>query len=144
MRHQKSGRRLGRNSSHRTAMYRNMVTSLLEHGRIRTTEAKAKELRKFAERTITKGMRLGDVLEKPAGERSREEQARVVHAMRMAGRMVRSREVLDRLFTDIVPSLKGRAGGYTRIMKLGRRVGDAAPMVLIELVNHEIGAKAEA
>lgn len=139
MRHQKSGRKLGRNASHRRAMYRNMVTSLLEHGRIRTTEAKAKELRKFAERTISKGMRLGDVLEKPADKRSREEQARVVHAMRMAGRMVRSREVLNRLFSDIVPSFKGRAGGYTRIMKMGRRPGDAAPMVVIELVNHEPG-----
>lgn len=134
MRHGKSGRRLGRNSAHRRAMYRNMVTSLLEHGRIRTTEHKAKELRRYAEKTITKCLRVADVAEKPEDKRTREEQARLVHALRMAGRMVRSREVLGKLLTEIAPKMKGRPGGYTRIIKLGRRVGDAAPMALIELV----------
>lgn len=115
-------------------MYRNMVTSLLKHTRIRTTEAKAKELRKFAEKTITKAIRVLDLVDKPREERSREEQARLVHAMRMAGRQVREREVLSKLFNELAPALKTRPGGYTRIMKLGPRPGDAAPMVIIELI----------
>ena len=123
-------------------MYRNMVTSLLEHGRIKTTESKAKELRKYAERTISTSLRLGDLLTKPADKRSREEQLKVVHAMRMAGRLVRSKDVINKLFTEIAPRMQGRPGGYTRIMKLGRRVGDAAPVVLIELVGDEKQAEA--
>jgi large subunit ribosomal protein L17 len=115
-------------------MYRNMVTSLLEHGRIKTTELKAKELRRYAEKTISKSLRVGDLLERPVDERTPAEQSRVVHAMRMAGRMVRSREVLQKLFEEIAPRMKGRPGGYTRIVKVGRRVGDAAPMAIIELV----------
>lgn len=134
MRHAKAGRRLGRTSAHRQAMYRNMVTSLLEHGRIRTTELKAKELRRYAEKTISKSLRLGDLLDTPVAKRTPEEQSRVVHAMRMAGRMVRSRDVLRKLFEEIAPRMRGRPGGYTRIVKVGRRVGDAAPMAIIELV----------
>ena len=135
MRHERSGRKLGRNSPHRRAMYRNMVTSLLEHERIRTTEAKAKELRRFAERTITKAMRVLPLMEKK--KRSKEDGAKIVHAMRMAGRLIRSREIIHKLFNEIAPKLKGRPGGYTRILRVGRRVGDAAPMVLIELVSRE-------
>lgn len=134
MRHGKAGRKLGRTSAHRQAMYRNMVTSLLEHGRIETTELKAKELRRYAEKTISKSLRVGDLLDRPVDKRTPEEQSRVVHAMRMAGRMVRSREVLQKLFEEIAPRMKGRPGGYTRIVKIGRRVGDAAPMAIIELV----------
>lgn len=134
MRHRKSGRKLGRNSSHRSALWRNMVTSLLEHGRIRTTEPKAKELRGFTERTISKAIRVQDIVAKPLEERSREEQAKLVHAMRMAGRMVRSKEVLTRLFTEMAPALKTRPGGYTRIVKMVARPGDAAPMALIEVL----------
>lgn len=137
MRHGKSGRRLGRNSSHRKAMYRNMVTSLLEHERIETTLAKAKELRGKTERNISIALRLGDLLEKEKDARSREEQTKVVHAMRMVGRTVQDREVLDKLFTDIAPRLKGRPGGYTRIIKTRRRPGDAAEMAIIELVCRE-------
>ncbi len=134
MRHQKSGRKFGRNSAHRRAMFRNMVTSLIEHERITTTEAKAKELRRHAEKTITKPLRLGDVLTKPREERSPEEQGRYVHALRMAGRTVRTRAALQKLFREVAPKMKGRNGGYTRIIKVGRRPGDAAPMAIVELV----------
>lgn len=134
MRHQKSGRKLGRNSSHRKAMYRNMVTSLLDHERIETTLAKAKELRGKTERNITIALRLGDILEKDKEKRSRAEQDKVVHAMRKVARTVQDREILSKLFDDIAPRLKGRPGGYTRIIKTRRRVGDAAEMAIIELV----------
>ena len=137
MRHRKSGRQLGRNSAHRRAMFRNMVTSLLEHGRIRTTEAKAKELRRHVEKTITRGVRLADVVAKPEEDRSAEERARLVHAIRMAGRMVRDREVLLKLFNEYGQRYRDRSGGYTRIIKMGPRVGDAAPMAMIELVDRD-------
>jgi large subunit ribosomal protein L17 len=131
MRHGKHGRQLGRNSAHRKAMYRNMVTSLLEHERITTTLHKAKELRRYTERTITIGVRLGDLLGKE--ERDRAEAARVHAAMREAGKMVRTQEILHKLFGDIAIRYREGGGGYTRIVKLGRRVGDAAEMAIIEL-----------
>ncbi len=131
MRHQKSGRKFGRNSSHRTAMFRNMVTSLIEHERITTTEAKAKELRGIAEKTITISLRLGELLGKSKDQRTPDEQAR--HRPRPAHG--RPREVLHKLFDDVAPKLAGRPGGYTRIVKIGQRVGDAAPMAIIELVS---------
>jgi large subunit ribosomal protein L17 len=134
MRHQKSGRKFGRNSSHRAAMFRNMVTSLIEHERITTTEAKAKELRRFAERTITKSLRVGEIMDKAVEERTPAEQAQLVHAMRMAGRMIRSREMIHKLFEELAPKLRGRNGGFTRVLKLGRRPGDGAPMAVVELV----------
>lgn len=134
MRHRKSGRPLGRNSTHRKAMYRNMVTSLLEHERITTTEAKAKELRRFAEKTISRGLSVQELLAKPVEERTHEDKARIVHAFRMAGRLVHSREILAKLFSDIAPRYKTRPGGYTRIIKTAPRVGDAARMAIIELV----------
>jgi large subunit ribosomal protein L17 len=134
MRHRKSGRPLGRTSTHRKAMYRNMVTSLLEHERITTTEAKAKELRRFVEKTITRGRSVQALLAKPEADRTRDEKARIVHAYRMAGRLVRSRAILDKLFTTIAPRYTTRPGGYTRIVKTAPRVGDAARMAIIELV----------
>jgi large subunit ribosomal protein L17 len=134
MRHRKSGRPLGRNSAHRSAMYRNMVTSLLEHERITTTEAKAKELRRFAERTITRGLSVQEILAKPEEQRTGAEKASIVHAYRMAGRLVRSREILEKLFTEIAPRYSTRPGGYTRIVKTVPRIGDAARMAIIELV----------
>lgn len=134
MRHRKSGRKLGRSSAHRRSLFRNMVTSLLEHERITTTEAKAKELRRFADKTISKSIRVHEIAEKPAEQRTPREQAQLVHAMRMAGRMVRSRDVLGKLFTELAPKLKTRPGGYTRIVKMAPRVGDAAPMAVVELV----------
>lgn len=140
MRHRKSGRKFGRNSSHRKAMFRNMVTSLLEHERITTTVAKAKELRGHTERTISIGVRLGDLLDKPRDERTREERARYAHAMVQAGKTVQDREVLHKLFEDIAPRFRERPGGYTRVVRLGqRRVGDAAEMAIIELVSPPVG-----
>ena len=134
MRHQNSGRKFSRSSSHRKAMFRNMVTSLIEHERITTTEPKAKELRRFAEKTISISLRLGDILTKSKEQRSPAEQGKYVHALRMASRMIRTREVLHKLFDEVAPKLAGRPGGYTRILKVGQRTGDAAPMTLIELV----------
>ena len=117
MRHRKSGRQLGRNSSHRKAMFRNMVTSLLEHGRIKTTDAKAKELRRIAARMITLGKKGS------------------LHARRLAGQTIRSEAVIHKLFTEIAPGFKDRHGGYTRITKLGKpRAGDNALMSIIELM----------
>ncbi len=117
MRHRKKGRQLSRTRSHRKATLRNMATSLFRHERIETTTAKAKELRPFAERLITLARR-GDL-----------------HARRLAGRNIQDREVLGKLFDDIGPRFSERPGGYTRILKLGNRKGDAAEMSLIELVN---------
>jgi large subunit ribosomal protein L17 len=120
MRHNKAGRRLGRKTSHREAMFRNMVTSLLDHGKITTTDAKAKEIRVVAERMITLGKR-GDL-----------------HSMRLAASVIREKSVVSKLFSTIAPRYKERHGGYTRIIKLGVRLGDAAPVSLIELVEEEI------
>jgi large subunit ribosomal protein L17 len=134
MRHRKSGRPLGRTSAHRRAMYRNMVTSLLQHEKIHTTEAKAKELRRFADKTITRGLSVLDLVQKPAEQRTPEETAKIVHAMRMAGRLVHDKDVLKKLFVELAPKYKERPGGYTRILKTAPRVGDAARMAIVELV----------
>lgn len=125
MRHNKAGRRLGRTTSHRIAMFRNMVTSLLNHEKITTTDAKAKELRSVAEKMITLGKR-GDL-----------------HARRQAASFIRDNDVVAKLFTTIGPRYENRHGGYTRIIKLGIRPGDAAPLSLIELVEQEIAVKAK-
>jgi large subunit ribosomal protein L17 len=116
MRHRKKGRNLSRTSAHKKATMRNMATSLFRHERIETTTAKAKELRPYAERLITLARR-GDL-----------------HARRLAARRIQDREVLGKLFDDIAPRFEGRPGGYTRVLKLGHRKGDAAEMALIELV----------
>lgn len=116
MRHNHSGRRLGRTTSHRIAMFRNMVTSLLNHERIVTTDAKAKEIRSVAEKMITLGKR-GDL-----------------HAQRQAAAYIREKSVVTKLFSSIAPRYKDRSGGYTRIIKLGQRLGDAASLSVIELV----------
>lgn len=117
MRHRKKGRKLSRTPSHRKATLRNLAASLFLHGRIQTTTAKAKELRPFAERLITLARR-GDV-----------------HARRLAARKIYDRTVLGKLFDDIAPRFAERPGGYTRILKVGNRKGDAADMSLIELVD---------
>lgn len=119
MRHKKSGRKLGRTTSHREAMYRNMVTSLFEHERIVTTKEKAKELRPIAEKMITLAKR-GDL-----------------HARRQALSFIRSKDVVHKLFTDIQEQFAERNGGYTRIIQTGIRRGDAASMAIIELVGYE-------
>ena len=110
------------------------MAALFTNERIRTTDAKAKETRRLAERTITWARRVGDVLTKKPDRRTTEESARVVHAMRMARRVVRDRGAVLKLFDEIAPRFAGRHGGYTRIVKLGQRPGDAAPMSLLELM----------
>ena len=117
MRHRKKGRGLSWTASHKKATMRNLATSLFRYERIETTTAKAKELRPYAERLITLGKR-GDL-----------------HARRLAGRSIADRQVLGKLFDDIGPRFTERPGGYTRILKLGNRRGDAAEMALIELVD---------
>jgi large subunit ribosomal protein L17 len=133
MRHRNSGRKLGRNSAHRAALFNNLVTSLLTHGRIETTEAKAKELRRFADATITWGVSVHSLIAK-GDKASPAERAKVVHARRMARQTVKTRDALDRLFAEIGPHFATRKGGYTRILKTRVRKGDAAPMAFVELV----------
>ena len=119
MRHRKSGRKLGRRSAHRTAMLRNIVTSLLDMERIVTTVPKAKEVRRVAEQMITLGKR-GDL-----------------HARRQAMAYIRSEEVVAKLFDQLSSQYADRQGGYTRIIRTGYRAGDAAPMAILELVEYK-------
>lgn len=117
MRHRKSGRQLNRNSSHRKAMFSNMATSLIEHGIIKTTLPKAKELRRVAEPLITL---------------AKED---TVCKRRLAFSRLRDKAAVGKLFTELGPKYKTRNGGYTRILKCGYRSGDTAPMAYIELVD---------
>jgi large subunit ribosomal protein L17 len=126
MRHKKSGRRLGRNSSHRKAMFRNMATSLVRHETIKTTVPKAKELRRVVEPLIT--------LAKVDGVANR----------RLAFNRLRDKEAVGKLFSDLGPRFKDRPGGYLRILKIGPRPGDAAPMAIVQLVDGPAGEEAEA
>lgn len=121
MRHGKKGRQLGRNSKHRWALFRSLVTSLLDHERIETTEAKAKEIRGLAERMITLGKRGG------------------LHNRRRALGFLRSKAVVSKVFEDMAQRFRDRPGGYTRLIRTRRRVGDAAELVAIELVVTEGG-----
>ena len=141
MRHRRAGVHLSRTSAHRQALFSNLVAALFTNERIRTTDAKAKETRRLAERTITWARRVGDVLTKKPERRSTEESARVVHAVRMARRVVRDRGAVVKLFDELAPRFAGRAGGYTRIVKLDQRPGDAASMSLLELMPED-GASA--
>ncbi len=139
MRHLKSGRRLGRNSSHRKAMYRNMVTSLMLHGRIRTTQAKAKELRKVADRIITLGKRVPpSSLDGLEGDALTKAKATRLAAIRRARRWVNNPEALNKVFSDYSERFKERPGGYTRVLRAGYRVGDNAPMAVVELVGESV------
>jgi large subunit ribosomal protein L17 len=124
MRHLKSGRQLSRNSAHRWALMRNLITALLRAEKIRTTDPKAKELRRWVERVITLGKR-GDL-----------------HARRQAASIVQDKAVVQKLFDTIGPRFKDRPGGYTRITKIGVRHGDAAQMSIIELVSSEAAKEA--
>lgn len=142
MRHKRAGLHLSRTAAHRKALFSNMVAALLTYERIRTTLVKAKEIRRLAERTITWARRLGVILTKKPEKRTVEEKARVVHAMRMALRVVRDRDAVLKLFEEIGPRFLARHGGYTRIMKIAQRPGDAAPMALLELIPAE-GAEPE-
>jgi large subunit ribosomal protein L17 len=122
MRHQHTGRILGRSSTHRRAMFRNLVTSLIIHGRVVTTDAKAKEVRRYADRMITLGKK------------------QTIAARRRARRFIQTDEALARLFSEVAPRFANRQGGYTRVIKAGRRRGDAAPQSIVELT--ETGAAA--
>jgi large subunit ribosomal protein L17 len=116
MRHRKAGRQLRRTSEQKLALLRNLATSLIEHGAIETTEAKAKELRPFVEKLITKA------------------KSGTLHDRRLAGRHVHKRAAADKLFHDLGPRFATRRGGYTRILKTGHRKGDGAEMARIELI----------
>ena len=123
MRHLKKGRSLHRTSSHRKALLCNLAVAVLTNGRVQTTEAKAKEVRGLVDRIITWGKR-GDL-----------------HARRLAARHVRSRTVVKKVFDELAPRYRNRPGGYTRIMKMGFRHGDNAPVVIMELVDHLVPEK---
>lgn len=129
MRHNVAGRKLKRTASHKRAMMCNLVTSLFEHKRLVTTEAKAKELRPFAEHLITRAKNAFN------GEKAGTITGVDVHARRMVGRFVQNKAVLQELFDTIAPLVADRPGGYTRITKLGVRRGDNAPEAVIELVD---------
>jgi len=116
MYHQIAGRKLGRTTDHKEAMMKNLVTSLIIHDRIKTTEAKAKELRRLADRVITMGKK------------------NTLASIRQAARTVRSKEALGKLFKELAPRFEGRNGGYTRIIKYKNRRGDGAPVVIMEWV----------
>jgi large subunit ribosomal protein L17 len=123
MRHRKSGKKLGRTSAHRKATLSNLSASLFEKKHIRTTEAKAKETRRFSERLITLAKK------------------ETLHARRLAIRQLKHKRIVKILFEDIVPRYADRLGGYTRVIKLGQRSGDGARMAILELVGYEMAAK---
>ena len=125
MRHLKDKVRLGRSTSHRIAMMRNMVTSLIEHERIQTTVVKAKQLRRLADQMVTLG------------------KEGTLHARRRAAAVVRKKSAVSKLFADLAGRFKERKGGYTRILKLGFRAGDGAPMAFIEYVDYAPKPKVE-
>ncbi|HEY2409908.1 MAG TPA: 50S ribosomal protein L17 [Polyangiaceae bacterium] len=156
MRHRKAGRQFGRNTSHRRAMLRALTANLVAHERIETTDAKAKELRRVAERLITRAIRLGPVAYTPHDKLSVADRARRQSAQQHMGRFLRRFSVvqkkggdsqkvdlIEKVFVDLAKRFKTRPGGYTRIIKLGRRRGDNAAMSLIEFVDqgepHEAG-----
>ncbi len=119
MRHAVHGRKLGRTSAHRRALFRNQLASLVKHERIKTTLQKAKELRPIAEKMVTQGKK------------------GTLHARRLTRRMISDRHLVQKLFDNIAPRMADRPGGYTRILKLGTRPGDGAEMALIEFVDYE-------
>jgi len=123
MRHQRAGKKLGRDAAHRRALYANLAGALIEHGRIKTTVTKAKAVKPIAEQMITLGRR-GDL-----------------HARRQAVAFLRSKDVVHKLFDEIAPRYKDRPGGYSRIVKIGPRPGDAAEMAYLELVGEEVTAR---
>jgi len=126
MRHQRGGKKLGRDSAHRKALYANLAGALIEHGRIKTTVTKAKAVKPIAEKMITLGRR-GDL-----------------HARRQAVGFLRSKDVVHMLFTEVAPKMNERPGGYTRIVKLGPRAGDSAEMAYLELVDEPVSPRQRA
>lgn len=118
MRHKVKGRKLGRTASHKSALMKSLTTALLKHKRIKTTEAKAKEARTYIEKLITKAKKND------------------LHSIRQIMSVINDREVVKELFADIIPKIGERPGGYTRVIKLGNRAGDAAAMAILELVDY--------
>ncbi|UQA61506.1 50S ribosomal protein L17 [Polyangium aurulentum] len=144
MRHRKAGRQFGRDTSSRRAMLRNLAANLITHERIETTDAKAKELRRVAERLITKAMRLGKIAYTPQGELSAADKARRLHAERLVSSYVprfgvksdgSKIDIVEKVMVDLSKRFEGRPGGYTRIVKIGNRRGDNAPMSIIEFID---------
>lgn len=126
MRHRKTGRKLGRTAAHRRALKRNMAEALFRHERIRTTVAKAKELRPYVERLITLS------------------KSDTVHARRMFAREIQDRKLIQHVFSEVGPRFENRHGGYTRVIRLGNRQGDGAEMALLELVERGATTEVEA
>jgi large subunit ribosomal protein L17 len=153
MRHLNAGRKFGRNASHRRAMFKNLAANLIAHERIETTDAKAKELRRVAERLISKAKRLGEAAYTPSADLKPEDRAKRLHAQRIVGAALprfgtrlengetKKVDLVEKVFADLAKRFKARPGGYTRIVKLGPRRGDNAPMSIIEFVKD--GASAE-
>jgi large subunit ribosomal protein L17 len=157
MRHKKLGRQFSRNTSHRRAMFRALTANLVLHGRIETTDAKAKELRRVAERLITRAVRLGDVAHTAADKLSPADKAKRVAVKRQVGEFLQrfgtktskggettKVDLIEKLLVELGARYQNRPGGYTRIIKIGRRRGDNAPMSLIELVDDAPRAAGEA
>jgi len=147
MRHLNAGRKFGRNTSHRRAMFRNLAANLVAHERIETTDAKAKELRRVAERLISKAKRLGAVAYTTQDKLSPKEKALRLHVQRLVSQFIprfgvvkggdgkdKRVDLVEKIFVDLAKRFATRPGGYTRIIKLGPRRGDNAPMVYIEFV----------
>ena len=136
MRHRKGGRKLGMDASARKAMFRNMVTSLMLHGSIRTTKARAKELRRFADKVITIAKRAPSKgeMESLDGDSAQTARASRVHAIRRAKLWMNNEEAIGRVFGEYAERFKDRNGGYTRVIKAGFRPGDNAPMAIIEVL----------
>ena len=144
MRHKNSGRKFDRNTSSRRAMLRNLTANLILHERIETTDAKAKELRRVAERLISKAARLGKVAYTPQSELSAADKARRLHASRLVASFVPrwgvnghgdKVDIVEKVLIDLTKRFEGRPGGYTRITKLGPRRGDGAPLCIIEFID---------
>jgi large subunit ribosomal protein L17 len=154
MRHRKQGRQFGRNTSHRRAMFRALTANLVLHERIETTDAKAKELRRVAERLVSHAVRLGEVAYTPGDKLSPGDKARRLAAERniskflqrfgvkQDGEQSKKVDLVEKVLLDLAKRFQGRPGGYTRIIKLGPRRGDNAPMVFIEFVAKAEGAAA--
>jgi len=156
MRHKNSGRKFDRNSSHRRAMFRNLTANLILHEKIETTDAKAKELRRLAERLITKAIRLGDVAYTKNEDLKPADRAKRLHAERLVGAFIprfgtkvevggekRKVDLVEKVLLDLAKRFSERAGGYTRIVKFGPRRGDGAPISLIEFVGEPEEKKAK-
>ena len=155
MRHKNAGRKFDRNTSHRRAMFRNLAANLILHERIETTDAKAKELRRIAERLITKARRIGAAAYTPQAELSVADKARRLHAHRLIAAYIprfgvrierggasKKVDLVEKVLVDLAKRFEGRPGGYTRIIKFGPRRGDNAPISLIEFVGGEsLGGK---